>query len=324
MGLRQELKEAYEEAGVTADQIAKLEEIFTDEQILEKLTGQVMKAKDYTTKTQQLAEERRKLEKEQQEWNQGRDYMDQQTNAWKADVEKRLNSALDQVSQSRLYGAALESKLQSVAAEYGLEYEDLVKDIKDRRAAEPPKSQEPDYKPYDERYVTRDDFRGAADQMFGFAPQIRDFEREYARTFGKEYDGSITELIADASREVAARGQRGQRVDLWSVMREKLDFAGQKVRNDEAAKAAAQKEREDWEKKRSEEIERDLRTKFAVDNPALMRQPEKSEEWRNNLSAAKRQEAKQPERKATPQDNFRRQQEIHRAYEERAAKQQAA
>lgn len=317
MPLTAEQKEYADELGMNEEEFLAA---FPEERF-NKLKGGYGKNKDYTTKTQALAEERRRFQQEQQEWAQGRDYTDRQNAAWKEDVEKRLNSALEQVSQSRLYGAALESKLQAVAAEYGLEFEDLVKDVKERRE-EPKKAAEPDYKPYDERYVDRDSFRKTTDTMFAYSSMLRDFEREYKKLYGKEYDGEITELVGNASKEVQARQGRGVNADLWTVMREQLDFSGQKARNDEAAKAAAEKEKEEWRKQTREEIDRDLRTQYAVSNPNAGRQPDKANEWRNNLSATKRQQ--QQDRKATPMDNFQRRQEIHRAYEERAAKHEAA
>jgi hypothetical protein len=325
MALKNELREAFAEAGVTDAQFAKLEEIFTDEELQTKLAGGYLKNKDYTTKTAALADERRDFQKQQTDWQQGRDYMDRQTAVWKEDNDKRLNAALEDASQSRLYGAALESKLQALATEYGENFEDLLKDVKARRTdAPPPKTAEPDYKPYDERYVGRDEIKKGFDTMFAYSPMMRDFEWEYKKLYGKDYDGSIVELMKGASQEVSARQQRGQQSDLWTVMREKLDFDGQKTRNAESKVAADKQERADWEKKTREEIDRELRTQYGAQNPAAARSADKSNEWRHNLSANKRQEQQRTERKSTPMDDFKRRQDIHRAYEERAAKHEAA
>jgi hypothetical protein len=324
MALKKELREAYEEAGVTADQIVKLEEVFTDEEILSKLTAQHMKAADYTTKTQALAEAKRKFEQEQQQFTEGRDYLDGQMNQYKLDMEKRLNDALAQVTQSSLRGAALETKLRTLAAQYGEDPAELLSDVKEARE-EKKKDAAPifDDEEFKKRYVPRDEFTNAANQIYAYPTMIRDFERDYQKTFGKEYDGSLTDLINEASREVQQLHQRGQKnVDLFGHIRSKLDFAGQQTRNQEAAKATSAKEREDWEKNKTEEIERNLRTKLAAENPGAYRGTwdNKPEAWRSNLNAQARQN-KLPDQSAVAQ--HQRQAGLHAKFEELAAKVEA-
>lgn len=320
MALKKELKDAYKEAGVTDDQIAKLEEVFTDEEILSKLTAQHMKAADYTTKTQALADARKALEKEREEFTQGRDYLDGQMNTYKADMEKRLNDALAQVSESSLRGAALETKLRTIAAQYGEDPAELLSDVKATREE---KKDAPVYDEYDKRYISRDDFTKQADSVVSFTTQIRDFEREYKKQFGTEYDGSITDLVGEASKEVAQRRARGQNIDLFGYMREKLDFSGQARRNQETEKTKAAEERTKWETQTREEIERDVRSKVLAENPAAYKGSwaPKPEAWRNELGAAARQN-KLPDQSPMAQHNHRA--GLHAKFEELAAKAEAS
>lgn len=325
MALNDKLKAAYAKLGVTDEQFAKLEEVFTDAELQEKLAGGYMMNEDYTHKTQELAEQRRAFQREQEEFNQGRNYLDQQNATWRTDIEGRLNNALKEAAEQRLYGAALKSKLDALAAQYGEDVNDLLKDVQAMRAEPKEEPKAPDFTPYDERFVDRKSFGEAADRFFSYPTQLRDFEREYERTFGKPYDGSLHDLVTQAGQEVQARAKRGVQANLWDVAREKLDFKGQTQRNTEAQKVAAEKEKEDWRKQTREEVEREVRSQYLAQNPNAARTPDQSEAWRANLSAQKRQQSQQaPERTSTPQDDFARRQKIHAAYEERAAQRGAA
>lgn len=326
MALNKELKEAYKEAGVTDEQIAKLEEVFTDEEILSKLTAQHMKAADYTTKTQALADARKALEAQQAQFSTDQDYIMQQTADYKTDMEKRLNSTLQELSQARLYGAALKTKVDTLAAQYGEDAAELLKDVQEMRAdAKKPDAPAFDDTEFNKRYVPRDEFTTAANQVYSFAPMIRDFEREYQRTFGKEYEGSITELINESSRAVQDARNRGRKdIDLFGYMKEKLDFKGQQVRNQEAEKTKAAEERTQWETQKTEEIERNLRSKLLAENPNALRNDAvtfEREQWRDNLGANARQN-KIPQQ--TPQDQFQHRQSLHQKFIENAEKAGAA
>lgn len=322
MALIDKLKEAFAEAGVTPEHFAKLEEVFTDAELQEKLAGGYMKNKAFTEKTQALALERKKLEDERKEFTEGRDYLDGQVNVWKQDMEKRLNDALAQVAASSLRGAALETKLRTLAAQYGEDPAELLADVKETREE---KKAAPafDDAEFSKKYVPRDEFTTAANQVYAFAPMIRDFERDYQKTFGKEYEGSITELINESSRAVQEQRSRGRKdIDLFGYMREKLDFKGQVAKNQEAATAAAAEERKTWETKTRDEIERDVRSKVLAENPAAYRSPDfnKPEAWRGNLGAAARQN-KVPDQ--SPQAQFQHQQKLHSTFNELAAKAEA-
>lgn len=323
MALNDKLKTAYAELGVTPEHFAKLEEVFTDAELQEKLAGGYMRNQDYTQKTQALALERKKLEDERKEFTEGRDYLDGQVNVWKQDMEKRLNDALAQVASSSLRGAALETKLRTLAAQYGEDPAELLADVKETREE---KKAAPafDDAEFNKKYVPRDEFTTAANQVYAFAPMIRDFERDYQKTFGKEYEGSITDLINESSRAVQEQRSRGRKdIDLFGYMREKLDFKGQVAKNQETDKLKAETERKDWETKTREEIERDVRSKVLAENPAAYRSPDfnKPEAWRNNLGAQARQN-KVPDQ--SPQAQFNHRNEIHNKFNELAAKVEAS
>lgn len=322
MALKQELQEILDNSKYSdaAHKQALAELLEKDEEFAADFQSGYMKEKDYRQKTQAVAEAKKQLEKQQQEFTEGRDYLDGQMNTYKSDMEKRLNDQIAQAAKSRVYGAALESKLTALAAQYGEDPEALLADVKEMRTKEPEAKKDTfDEEEFNKRYVSTKKFDETANAVFGFAPQIRDFEREYARTFGKEYDGSITELVNEASREVSARRARGQNIDLFGYMKEKLDFTGQAQRNTEASKLAAEKEKEDWQKQTREEIERDVRSKVLAENPNAFKSFEvkKAEAWRNNLGSQARQN-KLPER--TAQTDFARRQEIQQKFLDNAAK----
>jgi hypothetical protein len=327
MALKAELQELIASARFSDDARRKalIEILEQEEEAAEDLNSGTMKAKDYTVKTQALADARKQLEQQQQEFEEGRNYLDGQMSTYKADMEKRLNDALAQVSASTLRGAALETKLRTLAAQYGEDPAELLKDVQaSREEAKKPEKPEFDFDSIKDRVVGRDEYNQTRDAVFGFAPMIRDFERDYARTFGKEYEGSITELIRESAQEVQALQQRGvKNVDLFGHIRTKFDFAGQQQRNAEAAKAAEIEERKKWETQTREEIERDVRSKVLAENPAAYSKLEwqKPDEWRNKLGAAERKN-QLPQR--TPQDEFKRRQELHAEFEKNATKSNAA
>lgn len=325
MALKPELQEIVDEMEFDSDEDRTAFEKLMEGKAGAKIAAGYAKNKDYTTKTQALATARDALEKERKEFDEGQEYLTGQMSTYKTDMEKRLQDALDQVSASSLRGAALETKLRTLAAQYGEDPAELLADVKATRTEEK-KAEGFNYDDdeFKKRVVSRDEFTRTGNAVFAFAPMLRDLEREYQRLFGKEFDGSMQELVTEASREVDARRARGQNIDLFGYMREKLDFTGQKTRNDETAKVKAEEDRKKWESDTREEIERNVRSELMAGNPAAARTPDKSNEWRTNLSADKRNQSKQAETKATPMDNFKRRQSIHQAYEERAAKSNAA
>jgi hypothetical protein len=278
---------------------------------------------DYTKKTQQTAEERRRFEAEKQQWEEGRNYYDEQAAAHTTDIEARLNQALQAAANSSSRGVALEAVVRKMAAEYGVNADELLTEVQTRRE-EPEKKHEFSFDDIKDKVVGRDEYNAAANSFFSFAPQIRDFEREYAREFGKEYEGSITDLVSEASNAVQERRKRNPKdqTNLFSYMREQLDFAGQKARNLETAKIASQKEREDWEKSKSDEIERNLRSKIIAENPRAFDQPVNTEEWRQNIAKSRKPTQEMPVRPAQSRDQRRT--EIAKIFDETIAAKQAA
>lgn len=328
--LKKELQDIVDELEFENDaEKAEFEKFLAKEKIAAKIEAGYMKNKDYTTKTAAVADARKKLEQEQTKWNEEQDYVVGTMSKYKEDMEKRLNSALAEVSKSKLYGAALETKLQKIAAQYGEDPEDLLSDVKDMRGTkEPEKKDTPNYddEEFKKRYIPREEFTNSANAFFGFAPMIRDLDREYHKLYGKEYDGSMQELVKEATVEVNARRARGQQIDLYGYIREKLDFEGQKTRNVETDKVKSAEETKKWQEDQRKEIEQQVRSEYLAANPGASRQqPESTENWRQNLSAGARKEKQQPDaRTNTARDTFKRQSEFHRAFEERAAKTNAA
>jgi hypothetical protein len=321
--MKQELQDIVDEMEFDSDDDRAAFEKLMEGKVGQKIQSGYMKAKDYTTKTQAVAEAKRQLEAERLQLEEGTTYYQEQLNTYKTDVESRLNKALQAAADSSTRGAALEAKLRKLAAEYGADPDELLADVTTRRD-EPEKKHEFSFDDIKDKVVGRDEYNAAANSFFSFAPQIRDFEREYQREFGKEYEGSITDLVAEASNAVQERRKRNPKdqTNLFSYMREKLDFEGQKTRNAETAKTAAQKEREDWEKSKTEEIERNLRSKIVAENPRAFDQPINNEEWRQNIAKSRKPTQEMPVRPAQSRDQRRT--EIAKIFEETTAAKQAA
>jgi len=323
MSLKPELQEIVDEMEFESDEDRTAFEKLMEGKAGAKIAAGYAKNKDYTTKTQALATARAELEKQQQEFNEGQEYLTGQMSTYKTDVEKRLNDALAQAAASRTYGAALESKLQALAAQYGEDPTTLLADVKEMRAKEPEtKKAEFNDDEFNKRYLQRDEFTRVANSFGAYPTQLRDFERDYEREFGKPYEGSLHELVTSASQEVEALRARGKQVDLFSHIRTKLDFAGQAQRNQEAAKTKATEEQEAWKTQTREEIEREVRSQVLADNPTAYKTSwEKPEAWRNELAASKR--GNQIPQK-TPQDEHKNRVNLHKIFEENAAKANAA
>ena len=313
--MKKSLKDAMLEAGYTEEEIKKFDEQFPEDDRQEKFAGGYLKNADYTAKTQQLAAEKKRLEEEA-------DTYVQSLGTYKTDLEGRLSAAVAQTAKQKLYGAALEAKIQKLAVEYGEDFDELMKDVTDQRAGvKEPVKPAIDDEEFGKKYVSRDDFQKAGDHFFSYPVQMRDLEREYHRLYGKEYEGSLSELVKEASVQVNAQRARGNKdIDLFGYMRQKLDFEGQKARNVEAQKTKSAEDQKKWEEDKAKEIETRLRSELLAANPALSRPQPDSEAWRQNLTAAARKEAKHDEQPRSASDHLRRQQGIHRAYEERAAK----
>lgn len=320
MALKKELQEILDELEFdTPEEKADFEKFLAKDKLAAKIEAGYMKNKDYTSKTQALATAKQQFEAQQETWNQQQDTYLGTLNTYKSDMEKRLNDALTQVSKAKVYGAALETKIQKLAAEYGADPEELLSDVKEMRGTKEPEKQTPafDEAEFSKKFLGRDEFQKVGDQFFSYPVMLRDLEREYARLYGKEYEGSLQELVKEATVQVNQQRARGQEIDLFGYMRNKLDFDGQKARNAEAGKAKSEQERKDWEEKTRKELETQVRSEYLASNPGAMRQQESPDAWRQNLSATKRKEA-QIERPRTVQETLKRQQSIHRAFEEQS------
>jgi hypothetical protein len=322
MALKAELQELVDELEFDSpEDKAEFEKHLAKDKLGAALSARVMKNKDYTVKTQAVAQAKKDLEAAQAKFEEEQNYLLSTTATWKADLEKRLNDQIRQTSEANLYGAALKSKVQAMAAEYGVDPDELLKDIQTQRKDEPSKDTPAfDEKQFSEKFVSKAEFDEASNAVFAFAPMIRDFERDYKKTFGKEYDGSVTDLVREVSPEIEKQRARGRNVDLFGLMREKLDFNGQAARNAETAKATAEAERVAWEAAKTKEIETNLRSQLLADNPTALRKPDESEKWRESLDSKSRGNS------ATNNqlDDFKRRQTLHAKFEENVAKRGAA
>lgn len=318
--LKPELKEIVDEMEFESDEDRAAFEKSVSGKAGEKLLAGYMKNRDYTTKTSTVATERKALEDARKKFDEEQEYLLSTTATWKKDMEGRLASALKQTADSDLRGAALTSKLRAIAAQYGEDPDELLKDVQTARADDAPTTKtEP--AAIDDRYVSKQKFDEASNAVFAFAPMIRDFERDYKKTFGKEYDGSITDLVREVSPEIEKQRARGRNVDLFGLMREKLDFNGQAERNKVTQAAEAEAARVKWEEEKTKEIETNLRSQILADNPAAFkRTADESEKWRENLGS----KARNNDASTNQLDDFNRRKALHEAFERNVAKVQGA
>ncbi len=274
-----------------------------------------MMQQDYTKKTQQTAADRKALDDAKKAFEDEQNYLLSTTAKWKEDLEGRLNIALKAAADSDLRGAALTSKVRALASQYGEDPDELLKDIQSKRADEgDDKSKSTpafDRSAFEKEFVSQKKFDEVSNVALSFPAMIRDFERDYKKKFGQEYDGSITDLVREAGQQVEQQRARGRNIDLFGYMKEKLDFAGQDARNVEAAKVAADAERTKWEEEKTKEIETNLRSQLLADNPTALRKPDESEKWRESLDSKSRQN----NTVRTQQDDFNRRKELHAVFE---------
>lgn len=322
MALKKELQELVDELEFDSpEDKAEFEKYVAKEKLGASIEAKVMKNKDYTTKTQQLAAQRKQLEAEQQRWNEEQDSYVGTLNSYKTDMEQRLTNAMAQISKQKLYGAALETKINQLAATYGEDPDELLADIKEMRGSkepEKPAASQYDEEEFKKKYVGRDEYQQATESVFGFAPMLRDLDHEYQDLYGKPYKGSMQELVKKGIIEVNARRARGQKIDLYEFMRGELEFDAQKTRNAEAAAQQSEADKKKWQEEQRAEIEKQVRSEFLASNPQAAHQPQDTEAWRGNLSAAKRKEQDQSAR--TVQATVQRQQGFHQAFRDRQAK----
>jgi len=317
MPLKQSLQDLLEEMEFdTPEDKAEFEKFLAKDKFGAGIESRVMKNKDYTTKTQQLAETKRQLEAEKEQWNAQQDSYTATIQTYKTDMETRLNAALRQAADSNANGAVLKNIVNKLAATYGEDVDELLKDVKDMRTEETPKAKASplDDEEFKKNFVPRQEYEAAASSFFGFSPMLRDIERDYERLSGKPFEGSMTELTRDAIDTVNKRRARGENIDIPTYMREKLDFAGLKAAKDAKDAAAVEQERKDWEAKTREDIERNVRSQIVAENPNAFKAP--VEDWRGKLNAQQRNQ----DSRQSAIDRQQRQRSIHAAYEEQAAK----
>ena len=315
MPLKPELQEIVDEMEFDSEEDRAAFEKVLSGKAGEKIQKGYMKNKDYTTKTQALSTAKQQLDTERDRFNQQQDYVAQQMNQYKTEAEKRINDAVRQAANANLYGAALKNKLQVLATQYGEDVDELLADVQEIRddKINKPAAADAD-EDFKKNFVPRAEYEAATSAYFGFSPMLRDIERDYERLSGKQFDGSMHELVTEAVKNVNIARSRGEQIDIPTYLRQKLDFDGLRQQKAAADEEARRKEREEWERKTREDIERDVRSKIVTENPRAFAAPK--DEWREKLGPQHRNQDNRP----SAMDQVTRRRSIHAAYEERAQK----
>lgn len=264
MALTAEQKEYADELGFSEEEFEKA---FPNDRY-EKLTKGYAKNKDYTIKTQAVAEEKKRIEQDRA----ATDAEKQRLAQWKSSAEQQLADALDKVQASTLRGAALEAKLQRIATEFNLDADELMKDVLEQRADDPARTQQQQQQAKVDlsNHVTKDELHSQMTAIGMLPVMTRDLEREYRKLYNKEYEGSLEELVTESFKEIASLQAQGQNINFKDHMRTKLGFAEQAKRNDEA-------ERERWKEETRKELETDIRSKLSAENPARFQEVDRQE-----------------------------------------------
>lgn len=221
----------------------------------EKAKESFMLKSAFTQKTQALADEKRRFGETQAEWETRTNQYTEELATWKQGLETKLQDAVKQLEESKLRGAALESKVRSVANEFGLNADELLTDVKDVHAA---KREEPNQPPPQidlSGYLKK----GEADELARLAVtlpvQMQQFYVDYQRLHGKPFDGDLTQLMQEAMMEGIKR-----KVPVRDYLAEKFEFS---KKRDEQAAAQRAAEIADAVK----EAETRVRSEFAGQRP---------------------------------------------------------
>lgn len=238
------------------------EERTTVEATLTKTPERMEKAKEsfmlkpaFTQKTQALAEEKRKFGETQAEWETRTNQYTEELATWKSGLETKLQDAVTQLEQSKLRGAALESKVRSIANEFGVDSDALLADVKDVHAA---KKEEPNQPPPQvdlSGYLPRKEADELARTAIMLPVQMQEFYHDYQRLHGKPFDGNLSELMHEALVEGVK-----QKIPVKDYLANKFEFS---KKRDEQSAAQRQAEIDTAVK----EAETRVRSEFAGQRP---------------------------------------------------------
>lgn len=211
------------------------EERTTVEATLTKTPERTEKAKEsfmlkpaFTQKTQALADERRKFGETQAEWETRTNQYTEELATWKQGLETKLQDAVKQLEESKLRGAALESKTRALANEFGVDADQLLADVKDVHAAKKDDPQSPAPQVDLTGYLKKGEADELARTAIMLPVQMQEFYHDYQRLHGKPFEGNLSELMHEALVEGVKR-----KVPVKDYLAEKFEFS--KKREEQSA-----------------------------------------------------------------------------------------
>ncbi len=222
------------DGSLSAEDIGTLGKILGTDKVKSKLRDQVLMRKDYTRKTQELADSRRQLDEDINNVLNER----AELATWKNDVDAKLKKAYGDLNSERSTAAQFRARIQTIADQSGLDVNELLQGLPaaasaTAAAAAPPAANgnggTMDSSFDSSKFVPVDDFNKFARQSPMLYAEVEDIfqehqdltgktlKMEYTDSAGKKWTGRRA-LLVKASEHNSRPGNRPMSVrDLWET-----------------------------------------------------------------------------------------------------------
>ena len=226
------------DGSLSAEDVSSLGKILGNEKVKSKLRDQFLMRKDYTRKTQELADSRRQLDEDINNVLNER----AELATWKNDVDAKLKKAYTDLNSERSSSAQFRARIQTIADQTGLDVNDLLQGLPTAAAATAAAAAATngggtgaaangsDGSTFDSsKFVPVDDFNRFARQSPLLYAEVEDIfaehqeltgkplKMEYTDTSGKRHTGRKA-LLIKASEHNSRAGNRPMSIrDLWET-----------------------------------------------------------------------------------------------------------
>jgi hypothetical protein len=200
------------DGSLTKEEIQSLSTILGKDKVQEKLRNQVLMQRDYSRKTQDLAEQRKQIEQDVNEILAERADLAK----WKGDVDGQLKKAYSDLDASRTTTAQFQARMQTISDQTGIPVEELTRGLSAAKAASSDavvdatrgggNGAQPNGGPVTfipDKVVSREDFNRFAHANPLLQAELFDLANEHQELFGKPLKAEYTD-----SRGVKHTGMR--------------------------------------------------------------------------------------------------------------------
>jgi hypothetical protein len=195
------------DGSLTKEEIQSLSTILGKDKVQEKLRNQVLMQRDYSRKTQDLAEQRKQIEQDVNEILAERADLAK----WKQGVDGQLQKAYSDLDSARTTTAQFQARMQTISDQTGIPVEDLTKGLAAARTATStavvdadktqPNGGGTNFDP--KNFVSREDYNRFAHANPLLQAELFDLANEHQELFGKPLKAEYTD-----SRGVKHTGMR--------------------------------------------------------------------------------------------------------------------